>query len=873
MQRMSLVVGVALALVAVLLWLSWRAEAPPPLPVGPAPAPDAAPAAHGVIAPQPAAAAAPAERTEVAPEVRVGLGVRVLDPDRQPVAGATIEVRGDDAGLTFPPTGADGTTRSRRLPNATIHLKVHHAGRSGSGSWYWNAVVQEEVTIWIRPDHDVEVAVTGKDGTPRPGVAVALFPGTGDDSGQSTTTTKTDAGGIGHLCVEGDGWLAAHDTVHAVATVDGVRVPSGATKWSAVGPTRLSIEVSSAPTSGTADLVVHFVDQGGAPVDVDGELEWSRIQSGGFGSIQSPAGECRAVGRDATIRQLPLGDHLQLTLREADRLDTELEVHLAPGSTREEVQLRRGQPAPRLLIPLVTRDGAPVTTGDFVVTVLSTSDFYETERTLQPDAAGQLTFVRNGTGGGQIEIAELRSASRLHWPEPPRLQRPYRTTAGSPPPPNPPLAVLPFAPCAPGEVQRLAPVVVPDVAPRISGSVVDGEGRPVPDVLIWITTVAPPEPAPLANFATSTDAQGRFTILATALPDEVFVCGRRPLGFCTPVRTRPSAEPVTLVLQPTGAIAIGVHSPAHPGLPERLAQQLQVAVSVQIDDGALAGGTWAYFRNRIPVFEGTWRQRWVARARAPETGEFVFRDLVPGDYTVVCSVGEHPVVEVPAVHVPAGQTVRPPQLQEGAIAGGVDADLVRVLDRTGAPVANAIVLVTLPAAAQRAPGPLQVRTEANGEAWFVAPSGTAAEIEVRVPQCAPSRVHATAFPVDVTVGPGTSFDFVILGSAEAARGSRALTVVARQFTDTPPASPLLKLVGLTQFEHPQANLDEAGRATIPNLPPGTWRLWVGAVPPLQGGRDFTFVLLGDRTIGAGDPEHVTIEHHLTAAETATLLGR
>jgi hypothetical protein len=66
-------------------------------------------------------------------------------------------------------------------------------------------------------------------------------------------------------------------------------------------------------------------------------------------------------------------------------------------------------------------------------------------------------------------------------------------------------------------------------------------------------------------------------------------------------------------------------------------------------------------------------------------------------------------------------------------------------------------------------------------------------------------------------------------------------------------------------------LDAKGRGSIPNLPPGKYRLWLAALPPIGSARGITFVLLGDRTL-TGDGV-TDLSHELTTAEQATLLGR
>ncbi|MCA8966042.1 MAG: carboxypeptidase regulatory-like domain-containing protein, partial [Planctomycetes bacterium] len=498
---------------------------------------------------------------------------------------------------------------------------------------------------------------------------------------------------------------------------------------------------------------------------------------------------------------------------------------------------------------------------------------YEHESTVQPNAAGLLVVPLDDRRAGKVEIAEVRDASRLHWPETQRLQRPYRTTLGREPPPNPPLAVLDFAAPEVAEVIRLAPVTAPDVAPRIHGIVLDAAGKPAAGVRIWITTVSQPEPRPFADFEAKTDAEGKFAIRATELPEEVFVGGRLPLGFCAPQRVRPSPEPITLRLLPTGAVAMDLRMPERPAMPEELARRLRTRIDLRTDESALADGTWMFFRKRSPVFEKGYRDRWGAFAWPPEQGECVLRDLVPGEYRLLGNIGPNGVLDVPGVRVLAGETTRPAAAQGVTIGAGVVANVVRVRDVDGRPLAKVRVWLMLPEWTQALAGPAWQDTDANGEAWFIGPRGALADVEIKTEGRAPVKLHGVPFPVEITLGNGTSLDFAITAIGDVASDSRAVVVGCMPFDGTPPDSPVQEVAGMKMFRHPQANLDAAGRATIPNLPPGHYRLWLGAVPPLRSQRGSTFVLLGDREITAKDPARVLVEHSVTAAETATLLGR
>ena len=538
MQRVGIaVVLVVLAGIAIAFAFGGGPE-PAVAPPAAQPAADAAPAA---LADVPAPAPPPAARQTAAPAARdaVVLHVRVQDRERRPVVGATIQVTGDDPDLTFPPTGEDGWTRSQRLPLGDVYLRARGDGRSGSAKWRWTPAFETEITIWTHRDHEVEVAVVDPAGAPHVGVEVGLFGVRETEWRRPSVQAATGDDGIARFRVDGNSWLAANAGMRAVAVVGGATVVAEPVAWSEDGPTRITIAADRpAPWIGPV-LHVRFVDPNGAPAAVRGRLAWSRIVAAGAGTYVGPAGEMDVDGEEASVAGLLDGDHLRLFLLEDGRLVPELEVTLPPGAREQAVVLVRGRLAPRLAIALVDAVGQPVTAGSFVVTVLLHGGGYERESVVQPDAQGRLVLPLAEARAGTVEIAEPRDAARLHWPVAKRLQRPYRSTLGGEPPPNPPLAVLEFARLEPAATVALGPVTVPDVAPRLHGIVRDGDGRPVAGVRILLSTVTRPEPEAFAEFATRSDADGRFAIRATALPDEVFVAAGRPPPDRAPGRGGP----------------------------------------------------------------------------------------------------------------------------------------------------------------------------------------------------------------------------------------------------------------------------------------------------------------------------------------------
>jgi hypothetical protein len=870
-SKVPIVVGllVGVALVLTLVFGRFRGADEPPA------RPPELPLVSAPAAPPPVAAT-PAARIEVppipTPDAHV-LRVLVQDREKRPIAGAAIEVTGDDRALSFPLTAADGWTSAARMPSGDVHLLARADGASGTAQWRWTSHAPTEVTIWLNRDRDVEVAITDRANQPHIGTRIGLFGGKETDWRTTAVTAEAGNDGVARFHVEGRSWLAANATVRAVAMLGSARVTTEAIAWAETGPTRFALVVDAPATPPGPVLRVRFTDQGGVAAAAKGKLTWSRIMSAGTGTFEGHVGEVPVDGLEARVAPLRDGDHLRLLLWEDGRLAARLEVTLPTGVRDPEVVLPRGQVAPRLAIPVVDAAGKPVTTGAFVVTVLLSGGGYESESEVQPNGEGLLVVALGEPRGGKVEIAEPRDASRLFWPPPIRLERPYRTSIGKESPPNPPLAVLEFGKPEPGATIRLAPVTVPDVAPRLHGVVLTADGKPAAGVRIWLTTVNVPEPAAFADFATQTDTEGRFAIRATELPEEVFLGGRRPFGFCAPVRVRPSAEPVTLRLQPTGTIAMDLREPARPAMPEELARQLRARMDLRIDEDALADGNWMFFRQRRPVFESGYRDRWSVWAWVPDQGDCVLRDLVPGEYRVIGNVGNNRVLDVPGVRVVAGETARPAALQGVVVGAGVEANRVRVRDAEGRPLAKVRVRLML---AEWRPFLQHAEwrdTDASGEAWFVVPRGAVGEIELTAQGLAPVQLRDAALPAEVTMGAGTSLEFAISGLEAIRADARAVVVGCMAFDGAPPESPVQEVAKMQMFRHPQANLDGTGRATIQSLPPGNYRLWLGVVPPLRSARGHTFVLLGDRVIQARDPARVVVEHTVTAEQAATLLGR
>lgn len=875
MHRRSLLVALLLFAAAAGIWWATHHAGPQaaPSPAAPGGATTAAPTSPATTPPPEAPPTAPRQEAAAAAP---GLAIQVLDPDRNPVAGVQIEVRGDDPDFRLPPTAADGVARADRLPHDSVWFRVQHDGCTGTTSWRWASPLQHELTLRLVRDRQVEVAVTDTSGAPCADAEVSLLPPQGE-SAASQDKHRTDPDGTARITLPGTDWLALQPGVRARASASQGRdrAESDVVPFAATGVTRCRVVLARSPEP-TGGLTVHFVDATGAPTAAHGRLSWSVVISASTRrSFPAPYGLVDVAGPSTLVTGVGGDDEVSLTLYEGDRLEARQSVQIPAGVDRHEVTMRRGALAPQLEVPLVDAQGTPVTTGTFVLFVRHQNGNTREKKQATPDAQGIVRLVLPATTAGTLEVARPFAADVLHWPPQQGVPRPYYTSIGTPPPPPPCLAVRTFPALAKTPVHRVEAVVVPALAATISGRVVDTDGRPAAGVRIGITTTTAPEPAAFAEFETRSDAAGRFRIQATTLPDEVFVFARRPGAFSPPQRARHAVDTVlALVLQPTGTLVMNLRRAA--GLGDRARSTGSYAsVALVLDEAALTDGAWGLFRDRAMIGDADLLRRWHVQRYVQEDGDLVFDDLVPATYEVRTAVGTTRLVTVRDVVVHAGATTRPPQLDGLVLGDGVEAVCVRVAGADGKPLRDARVRFQLPEWRETQPGGVDRATDAQGEAWFVVPRNTVTDVEVVATGLAPLRLTGVRFPLDVRLGAGATCAVALRGHEALRRDVRALVMVCRSHENGPPDTPVQRFKDFVQLHHPQATVGDDGRAAIPNLPPGRWRIWLAALPPLDAARGdgIPFVLLGDRDVAGVDASTIDVAHELTAAELATLRGQ
>ena len=857
------------------LWWSTRDEA------APAPSPTSPTLAAPATTPQPKDAvtsplvAQPPATLRESPAAAAGLTVRVVDPAQRPVAGAAIEVGGDDPIFRLPLTDADGCARADRLPGGNVWLRVRHDGSTGTASWRWAPPLAHETTIRLMRDRVVEVTVTDGSGSPRADIDVTLQAGNAP-SAFSQKMHRTAADGTARISIPGPDWLALQPGVSARAVAAGghERAETEVVPYAADGPTRLRLALARSPEP-TGGITVRFVDTNGTPASARGRLTWSiTIHANTGGPFPARFGDVEVDGASALVTSVREGDEVSLVLYEPDRLEARHRVLVPVSGGRPETMITRGAPSPQLEVPLVDAKGAPVTSGEFVLFARHDNGNTSAEKKVTPDAQGIVRLALSTTTPGQLEIARPFAVDELHGTVPEGLPRPYNTTIGRLPPPPPCLAVSPFPALQHSPVHRIEAVVVPALAATITGRVVDRDGKPAAGVRIGLTSVTAPEPAAFASFATRSDATGRFTIRATTLPDEVFVFARCPGGFTPPLRTRSANGPaIELTLQPTGTLAMALRHAPGLGDGARRANE-PASVALVLDEAALTDGAWALFRDRAWIGQGHLLSRWHVLRYLHQDGEFVFDDLVPASYEVRALMGTTPLFSVRDVVVRAGETTRPPQLDGLVLGDGVEAVSVRVLGRDGKPLPGAWVRFRLPEWKETLPSGTNQETDAQGEAWFLVPRNAVTDVEVVAAGLAPLRQRSVRFPLEVRLGDGATVTIALRGHELLREAVRALVVVCRPHENGPPDSPVRPLGDLVQLHHPQATVGNDGRAAIPNLAPGRWRVWLVALPRLDAprGTSIPFVLLGDHDVTSVDATRIDLPHELTAAELTMLRG-
>lgn len=358
-----------------------------------------------------------------------------------------------------------------------------------------------------------------------------------------------------------------------------------------------------------------------------------------------------------------------------------------------------------------------------------------------------------------------------------------------------------------------APVFSLQPAAAVTGVVVDGEGRPVPEVLITAATEGrrgarrvPPRYARSAK-----DGRFRLTVLS---PDTLYTLEAVKTGFAPgreellPLEEGQTREGLRLVLR-RGLTAVG----------RVLDEEQQPVAGAQVRLAPLPEGG-----EGISQLSARWRGAREARpVTSDEEGRFVVEDLAPGRFDLhVQAEGLAPAL-VPGVEIPDGEG--PVDLGEVELEAGLSLE-GRVVDSSGDPVAGVRVAATQMSVVRAAAGSArravpEAYTGAAGRFRVVGlRAGEPAQLTVEREGYATRRLPWVAIPppepLEIVLEPGSTVaGLVVGGDGEPVAGARVTAEAADAGPGSAPAS-----------WRQSAVTDEEGRFEITDIAGG--KLWLQA---------------------------------------------
>lgn len=830
------------------------------------------------------------------PPHRSGLRIKVCDQAYEPVANAIVTIEGDPIGLTAPRTGPGGYTQTTRFPSATVRIQaVDQIGaatgsptvhRSGQVRWtYRESDVRAQVSIMMRPDREVHVSVVDEQGDPSVNVPVTLVRGLQHYSGPDDAQAHTNERGVATFAVRGSAPLSSAKRIRALATIAERPSYSKAVAWPeqlpdrSLPPTRLQVAMRTPAAQGTAKLTVRVVDPSGASAAVDGLLSWSHHVPIGSSYMVAPIDKVRVSSATTTISGLAPGSHLTLKLQESGRLDCESEVQMPPGLLRHTITLQQSKMAPVLEIPCVDAHGTAITEATFALFLQVEGTWQPIYTTERPDQRGVLRVMLPNERAGKVEISVQHRPDTLVRHATTPLARPYSTMMGRGPVANPVVAIRSFgAAQQSGEPRRLNPVVVTTPRILLRGQVITQDGKPVAGATVLISSTTAPEPQEFKDFRVATDPGGHFKITACDLPDEVFVAARSPFLFAPPVRVSASAKTIQLTMRPTGTVELGVRGSPHL-LDMRTSRSrfgLRAIVALTLDAASLRNGWWMLFREGQRRAARSGRQVWTRRSPVQPNCDVVFEDLIPGNYELRSYVNSLPGALLVDALVAAGRTTRPKQLEGRLLGTDIEEQVVRVTDTTGSPVNGAQVLFEFDNSDKPHRDTLQVKTDHDGRASLAMRRGMSVDVMVRSPGYADWRRKQARRNQEVRLLHGTDLAFEIQGWKALTGAVRGSTVCVADVAEHPGDSPILGAPGQPHLVPRRSDIDPLdGHARLPNVPPGTYRLWFvvyALIDPQRQQEPMRVLDLGRYTVTADGPASHTVRHVLTTGEIARLRG-
>jgi hypothetical protein len=546
--------------------------------------------------------------------------------------------------------------------------------------------------------------------------------------------------------------------------------------WSEEGVTRARIEVDRGVT-----LEVTVLGEDGQPHASPKTLQWKAATSAKpeehgilvIGLPEAGRGRSREFsGGVVRVAGFKPGSRVELTVEEPERCPVREAASFPPVETLYEVSLVRGEPAPRIEIPLVDAAGAPVTGEKFEVSVsydrkkpeaetpnqvvfLSAPTMANRKELYVPDTAGIITRCVEPYRSGRVQVERPRPstggayAMAVNW----GLDAPGARAEGEA-----------FPELAPGVTHRLDAVHLPAEEIVASGVVRDAEGKPVSGAQVQVLRGGSPPPSLLFP------PEGRRSRSRRIEPEGLRTRSEADGSFVIRAPEGRSVPPGSLLFATQGDDAVSELLPfdaGDTGIEVRLTQSGSLEGALL---STLAGGQpWIRLHPRSGggvAGHGEVNPLLDLATRVESDGSFVLAGLPAGTYDAVVSLFNFEVLEVPGIIIRQGQATRDPRLDGVTVGQQIIEAVIRVRDPGGTPIEDASVRLEVEAGRDVARKRMRATTDAEGRAAIHMLSGSTVDAAVDADGYRRWRSKGVTFPLDVVMDPGCRLEIVVDGAAE-----------------------------------------------------------------------------------------------------------
>ena len=672
-----------------------------------------------------------------------GLAVLVVDENDGPLPGAAVEIHRSDRGRGGPQgffnpgskplrtltADAEGKIPLDQLPRRTLELIGRAPKRVGSLTLDPAEAEDHVATPWkliLKAVKTVEVTVLDTSGAPLPGVRVQAtdanaFGGFGGS--RETGWTSDPEGRTTFEITVLDGAIYESDKAEVAATLPGIpRIEGeagfvdGAAKLVLTAPQAVYVRVKAKPAKGEALPPEMRLDWA-----IDGTRDAQGGGDPGAFFRASPFGSRDFSGPTVAVGGFKPGVEVKFTISADSHLASDKTVTLPTAGNRFDVEIDVGPAQPFVAMKLVDELGRAITDGDYSYEVAQDGDAAADagaaaqgggrggrggrggmgrmnaaqfrRRDLTPDAEGVVRVPVKPAAAGKVTLEEARTGRMRMFGG--------RDDAA-------PLAERDFLAPKPGEIMKVADVVIPRKPVLAAGRVLDAAGKPVRRANVTLSAAnrpqggrgGPQSGAPVGGGAqgggfdarlfavyeaeATTDAEGKFELRADYV-------GLDLAGTTlTAASRRARSNPATFTAGDTNieirVIGYGGIKGSIKVVSPELKGDVTVRARLSGEDPNQGGGFGGF-----GGFGGGGRGgRSTARADAKDGG-FELKDLLPGRYDISVRYDDAEALTITGIEVTSGQTNADPRLQNVALGGQFLMAAVLVLDADGAPFAGANV--------------------------------------------------------------------------------------------------------------------------------------------------------------------------------------